>query len=238
MESCPQITSENYVENVLRTDCDINFDLISRIARPETIRLIHAAMGMVTESAELMDMLKKHIFYGKPMDLVNAKEEVGDNQWYVGLAVDVMRTTMNDVMTVNINKLKLRYPEKFTEHNATNRNVAIERQFLEDANKAFATDKGILTGEGEVPAISKRGEDWLNFSNKVFAHIENYTVPQYGDKGEDQASEWSIEMLIEQTKKYANRYGRNSREGQEIMDFMKACHYLQIAATLFENETE
>lgn len=37
-------------------------------------------------------------------------------------------------------------------------------------------------------ALSERGKDWLAFSAKVLAHIEEYTVPQYGDKGEDLAT--------------------------------------------------
>jgi hypothetical protein len=69
-----------------------------------------------------------------------------------------------------------------------------------------------------------------------FEHIENYATKQYGDKGNDQASEWNIEMLIEQTKKYANRFGKNQRAGQERLDFMKGCHYLQMAATRFQEE--
>lgn len=126
-----QITSENYVAGVLRTDCPITPELIARISNPETIRLLHAAMGMATEAAELIDMLKKHLFYGKPLDMVNAAEEVGDELWYVGLAVDVMRTTMNEVMTMNNKKLRLRFPEKFTEFDAENRDLCAERNLLE-----------------------------------------------------------------------------------------------------------
>lgn len=86
--------------------------------------------------------------------------------------------------------------------------------------------------------MSKRGDDWKAFAEQVLDHIENYTVPQYGDKGEDQASEWSVEMLIEQTKKYANRYGKNQRAGQEMLDFMKGAHYLQMAMTKFEEDKD
>jgi NTP pyrophosphatase (non-canonical NTP hydrolase) len=88
-------------------------------------------MGMATEAGEFLDMLKKHIFYGKPMDFVNAKEEIGDQMWYAGLAVDVLQTTFNEVLTVNIDKLKARYPEKFTEEAAINRDLNTERSILE-----------------------------------------------------------------------------------------------------------
>jgi len=128
-----KITSENYVVGVLRTDSPVTPEMIARFSQPETIRLIHATLGMVTEAAELADMLKKHLFYGRPLDMVNAAEEVGDNLWYVGLAIDVLHTTMNDILTMNHEKLRLRYPEKFTEFHAENRNLTAERVLLEDS---------------------------------------------------------------------------------------------------------
>ena len=33
--------------------------------------------------------------------------------------------------------------------------------------------------------LSKRGQAWAIFSDMVAEHIENYTVPQYGDDGDD-----------------------------------------------------
>lgn len=72
---------------------------------------------------------------------------------------------------------------------------------------------------------SKRAFEWNNFSNVVLNHIENYTVPQYGDKGEDQCTEFSESDFITQMKKYLNRYGKNSREGQEKLDLLKIAHY-------------
>lgn len=125
------ITSENYVQNVLRSESPVTNELRNRLQNEDTIRLLHAAMGMATEAGEFLDMLKKHIFYGKPMDFVNAKEEVGDQMWYAGLAIDVLQTTFNEVLTVNISKLKARYPEKFTEEAAINRDLTTERNILE-----------------------------------------------------------------------------------------------------------
>ena len=107
-----KITSENYVENVLRTESPGNSETVARLTEPQTIRLLHAAMGMVTEAAELLDMLKKHIFYGKILDLINAKEEIGDSQWYSGLGIDIIGATFDEVLTTNIEKLRARYPEK------------------------------------------------------------------------------------------------------------------------------
>lgn len=84
--------------------------------------------------------------------------------------------------------------------------------------------------------MSQRGEDWREFSCEVNEHIEEYTVPQYGDKGEDQASDYTVEDHIKQAQKYLARFGRNSRPGQEMLDFRKAAHYIQMAATTFRED--
>lgn len=124
------LNSGNYVKHVLRTESN-DFDSVKlRLNNTDTIRLLHAAMGLSTEASEFLDMLKKHIFYGKGLDVINAKEEIGDSLWYAGIAIDVLQTTLDEVMTVNIQKLKARYPEKFTEDKAINRDLNTERDIL------------------------------------------------------------------------------------------------------------
>lgn len=45
----------------------------------------HASVGMVTEFGELIDPYKKFQIYGRPLDLVNIREELGDFMWYLAL---------------------------------------------------------------------------------------------------------------------------------------------------------
>lgn len=97
----------------------------------DTFRLLHASIGITTESGELADTLKKHIFYGKPLDTVNAIEEVGDLLWYAALACEALGTTLEDAMERNIAKLKARYPEKFEAQRAIERDLTAERAALE-----------------------------------------------------------------------------------------------------------
>lgn len=86
--------------------------------------------------------------------------------------------------------------------------------------------------------MSIRGRDWSEFSNDVLNHIENYTVPQYGDKGEDQATDYTVPELLKQAKKYIERHGKNQRPGQEQLDMLKAAHYIQMAATKMKEEAD
>lgn len=104
-----------------------------RLSDPRTIRLLHAAMGLCTEAGEFVDQLKKHIFYGKPLDTVNLMEELGDSTWYERIALDALETNYLEMLRRNVAKLKARFPEKFTEENANNRDLNKERNILEGA---------------------------------------------------------------------------------------------------------
>lgn len=76
---------------------------------------------------------------------------------------------------------------------------------------------------------SKRGSEWVKFSDIVLNHIENYAVPQYKDYPYDQMTNWSVKELASTIGKYASRYGSNQRSGQELLDFIKMAHCSAIA---------
>ena len=77
----------------------------------------------------------------------------------------------------------------------------------------------------EIIPRTKRGAEWKTFSEDVLTHVDNYTVPQYGDIGEDEVSNWTEKDCILAIKKYLARFGRNSRKGQDTMDMLKIAHY-------------
>lgn len=79
-------------------------------------------------------------------------------------------------------------------------------------------------------AESQRGKDWARFAMLVLEHIENYTVSQYGDTGEDPASNYTPEDALRSASKYIARYGKNARPGEQHRDFLKLAHYAQMAA--------
>ena len=83
-----------------------------------------------------------------------------------------------------------------------------------------------------------RSKEWWNFSKLVIDHIESYTVPQYGDKGEDQCTEFTEADFITQLKKYLNRYGRNSRPGQQELDLIKIAHYAGMLHSKITNKNK
>jgi NTP pyrophosphatase (non-canonical NTP hydrolase) len=71
------------------------------------------------------------LFYGKPLDEVNLKEEMGDLFWYLAIMADTLGVSFEEIQERNIEKLKARYGEKFTDEKAINRNLETERSILE-----------------------------------------------------------------------------------------------------------
>jgi len=122
---------KDYMEKVLQLENKDYKGIQHRLSRVFINRLLHAGMGITTESGEFLDMLKKHIFYGKELDTINLKEELGDLLFYIALAMDELGTTFEEVMKINFEKLSARYPNKFTKEDATNRDLDKEREILE-----------------------------------------------------------------------------------------------------------
>jgi NTP pyrophosphatase (non-canonical NTP hydrolase) len=126
-----------YVELTGRTDLDYRtaHEFHARLEDWRAQQLLHAALGMMTEVGEFVDQLKKHLMYGKPVDFVNLGEELGDISWYMGRAAEIIQhktgKTWEDWLETNIQKLKTRYPEKFDENKAINRDLEQERKILE-----------------------------------------------------------------------------------------------------------
>lgn len=80
--------------------------------------LLHASLGISGEAGELLDAVKKSFIYNKPLDIANAKEELGDALWYIALACRTLNVSFEELMQMNIDKLTLRYPEKYTDADA------------------------------------------------------------------------------------------------------------------------
>lgn len=101
--------------------------------------LLHGGMGVATEAGELLDVVKKQHAYGKEIDLVNLREEIGDVLWYLALLCRATGTTLDQVAYRNIDKLRTRYPHKFSQAHALNRNLGAERASLESDSKFMET---------------------------------------------------------------------------------------------------
>ena len=79
------------------------------------------SLGLAGEAGEFADIMKKHYGHGHPLDKAVAMKELGDVLWYVAVLAEKLGYDLSEVATVNINKLKLRYAEKFTVEESKNR---------------------------------------------------------------------------------------------------------------------
>lgn len=83
--------------------------------------ILNACLGLSGEVGELNDMIKKSIFHGHEMDYEGLKKELGDCMWYIVMMCDSFGWKLEDIMRMNIEKLKKRYPGGFSEECSVNR---------------------------------------------------------------------------------------------------------------------
>ena len=91
----------------------------------EIHRLLTAAVGISAEGGEFMEIVKKIIFQGKPYNednIFHMKRELGDICWYLAQACMALDTTFDEIIEMNVDKLKARYPGgEFDVHKSENR---------------------------------------------------------------------------------------------------------------------
>ena len=113
---------KEYLEKASTTCPDLGSDLNNQL---------HMAIGASTEANELLDAYKKQFAYGKELDKVNVSEEIFDCFWYLVNLCRMLEIDIEKGLQTNIAKLEARYPEKFTDYHANNRDLEKERKILE-----------------------------------------------------------------------------------------------------------
>ena len=83
-------------------------------------RLHHAVFGLASEAGEVAGIMQK-VFQGHEFDKEHMKKELGDCLWMIAEACEALDFTMDEVMELNIEKLKARYPDGFTAENSLHR---------------------------------------------------------------------------------------------------------------------
>ena len=88
-------------------------------------RLITAAFGLVSEGGEFTEQVKKILFQGKPLNeevRTRLIKELGDVAWYWANACTALDVDPNEVLQINADKLKARFPDgHFTAERSENR---------------------------------------------------------------------------------------------------------------------
>ena len=75
--------------------------------------LLNGVMGLCGESGEAIDIVKKHLHQGHPLDKNKLIKELGDIAWYLAETAYALDMDLSEVLEQNIAKLRARYPEGF-----------------------------------------------------------------------------------------------------------------------------
>ena len=128
------VDTEKYLDFVTEVTSLPSTDLAALLARITALdvegdadipRLLTAALGLSAEAGEFTEVVKKIILQGKPYNEDNVfhmKRELGDICWYIAQACMALDTSFDEIIEMNVDKLKARYPGgEFDVHKSENR---------------------------------------------------------------------------------------------------------------------
>lgn len=124
------MTGNDYQRLAMRTNDGKNShrleDKLLNYAYADIGGILDGCLGLAGESGELIDLIKKWIFHGKPLDTDHAKKELGDVCWYIAMIAHSFGWNLDEILKMNIDKLKARYPEGFDPELANHRKAGDE----------------------------------------------------------------------------------------------------------------
>lgn len=110
--------------------------ILSEEAFVKQVRGEEGVESLTIYATELLDLVKKQVFYGRQIDRNTAIDllVMMKNIIHFGLELGDSDLTLQAVLDANVRKLKTRYPEKFSEEAAVNRNVDAEYRNMMSAS--------------------------------------------------------------------------------------------------------
>lgn len=111
------MTINDYQQEAMRTASGMNYKDNGNVPP----MLLNGVMGLNGESGECIDILKKALFQGHGLDAEHLAEELGDVAWYLAVSAQALGYTLEDIMQMNVDKLRKRYPAGFSADRSINR---------------------------------------------------------------------------------------------------------------------
>ena len=117
-----EIDSDAYVDFVREVTSPESLDYAALLTRTNNLeleddcnvpQLLTAALGLTAEAGEFTEVVKKIILQGKPYNednIFHMKREMGDIMWYMAQACMALDTSFDEIIAMNVEKLKSRYP--------------------------------------------------------------------------------------------------------------------------------
>lgn len=112
------------------------------------VALWHMATGVAGEAGEVLDLIKKHVVYDKPLDMEALIEELGDIEFYMEGLRQEIKTARETILTANINKLNTRYENlEYSDSAAINQADKGQDTMPEQHNGAQAEQAAMVGGK-------------------------------------------------------------------------------------------
>ena len=109
----------------MTVDTNKYLDFVTEVTSLPSTDLAALLSRITAESGEFTEVVKKIILQGKPYNEENVfhmKRELGDICWYLAQACMALDTTFDEIIEMNVDKLKARYPGgEFDVHKSENR---------------------------------------------------------------------------------------------------------------------
>ena len=116
------VDTEKYLEFVEGVTSDESLHYAALVSRLNNLeledecnvpQLLTAALGLTAESGKFTEVVKKIILQGKPYNEDNVfhmKRALGAICWYIAQACMALDTSFDEIIEMNVDKLKARYP--------------------------------------------------------------------------------------------------------------------------------
>ena len=101
----------DYTEFVNNLRADKGWGVMQGVTRGLSGHILHSAVGMSSETGEVLGHIKKVIWQGHCLDVDYIKKELGDILYYFTFLCDLIATDIDEVRKLNIEKLTKRYPD-------------------------------------------------------------------------------------------------------------------------------
>lgn len=111
--------ANDYQQQAARTLIDGN----DRALTGTELMMLWTSIGIAGEAGEVCEHIKKGVLHRHGVNRTEICKELGDVLWYIAGLCTVLGIDLDDVMRVNIDKLRARYPDGWSEEASKHRQV-------------------------------------------------------------------------------------------------------------------
>lgn len=186
-------------------------------------RLNHAVIGLAGEAGELAGAVERWLYYGKGLDLPNVCEELGDSLWYIAFACNALGLSLEGIMQANIEKLRKRYPDKYSDFQAAEENRDRKAEASIVAGVALPVAQGSAFELGDLVFVNTKGQATSFAPASKPAPTPAPTGLVFGRKNEDEKCEGTGK--VREPSDYAKAWEaeEDRKWGREYKQRCKVC---------------